>query len=114
MKGMSDSEMEALQGILSHIGPPAQYVSLLDGETPVAMGISVLEDDYVGLFGLVTDASRRNQGFGTQLVWAILGNARANGARTAYLQVEITNDPALRLYIRLGFEEAYRYWYRVK
>ena len=38
--------------------------------------------------------------------------AREHGARTALLNVEAPNQPARRLYDRMGFEEHYRYWYR--
>jgi hypothetical protein len=47
-------------------------------------------------------------------VRAILGGAAAKGARKSYLQVVSGNAPAERLYSRLGFSEAYRYWYRRK
>jgi hypothetical protein len=36
------------------------------------------------------------------------------GALRAYLQVVSGNVPAENLYTKIGFSEAYRYWYRKK
>jgi ribosomal protein S18 acetylase RimI-like enzyme len=41
------------------------------------------------------------------------GWAAGRGARQLYLQVEEDNQPALRLYGRLGFRPSHRYHYRV-
>jgi ribosomal protein S18 acetylase RimI-like enzyme len=43
----------------------------------------------------------------------LLSWGRKMGAEQAYLQVMLSNEPALSLYEKLGFREAYRYWYRV-
>ena len=80
----------------------------------MACGIAVVESGWVGLFGLVTELDMRRRGLGRRLTKALLESGAAAGAKTAYLQVEADNDPALRLYESLGFRDVYQYWYRVK
>jgi ribosomal protein S18 acetylase RimI-like enzyme len=75
-----------------------------------AVGIAVEADGLVGLFCLAVDPIRRRSGLGTALVRALLAGSRAD---VAYLQVEEGNAPAVALYTRLGFAEAYRYCHRV-
>jgi N-acetylglutamate synthase len=75
-----------------------------------AVGIAVDHDGLVGLFCLAVDPARRRSGLGTAIVRALLAGARA---RTAYLQVEEANAPAVALYEQLGFSEAYRYCHRL-
>jgi phosphatidylglycerol:prolipoprotein diacylglycerol transferase len=45
------------------------------------------------------------------LLLALLAWCTAQGARKAYLQVVAANAPALAVYDRFGFREAYRYAY---
>lgn len=75
-----------------------------------AVGIAVEADGVVGLFCLAVDPARRRAGLGTAMVRALLAQSRAD---VAYLQVEERNAPAVALYARLGFGEAYRYCHRV-
>ena len=42
----------------------------------------------------------------------ILSEAQQMGATGSYLQVVAGNAPAERLYDKVGYREAYRYWYR--
>jgi ribosomal protein S18 acetylase RimI-like enzyme len=76
----------------------------------VAVGIAVEDDGIVGLFCLAVDPARRRGGLGTAMVRALLARSAAS---IAYLQVESSNAPAIGLYERLGFSEAYRYCHRV-
>jgi ribosomal-protein-alanine acetyltransferase len=48
----------------------------------------------------------RRRGLGRALMAAALDAARASGAETAFLEVDVDNTPAVALYERLGFERA--------
>jgi ribosomal protein S18 acetylase RimI-like enzyme len=74
----------------------------------------VAERGYVGLSSIVTAVDARNQGLGRRLVGHLLAWGQQHGAHTAHLAVMLDNAPALRLYARFGFREAYRYWYRAR
>ena len=76
----------------------------------VAVGIAVEADRLVGLFCLAVDPARRRSVLGTALVRGLLAASRAS---VAYLQVEEANAPAVTMYARLGFAEAYRYCHRI-
>lgn len=79
----------------------------------VASAMGVLEDEYFGLFDMVTKPIYRQQGHATKLVSGMLEWAKQQGARHAYLQVVEANTAARGLYSKLGYRELYRYWYRV-
>ena len=87
--------------------------SLVDSDRPVACGVGVIADGYFALFDIVTDPKLRGRGYGTKLISGLPGWALENGGRHAYLQVVEANEPARHICARLGFDEAYRYWYRV-
>lgn len=78
----------------------------------VATGLTIVEDNWAGLFDIVTAPAARQQGFGRRIVDSLLRAAWDLGARHAYLQVGADNTPARRLYARYGFQERYLYWYR--
>jgi ribosomal protein S18 acetylase RimI-like enzyme len=85
----------------------------LDGET-VACGQIALENDLVGLYDVFSAVASRGRGHATLLCRHLLSQARARGARHAYLQVEADNAPARAVYSRLGFADAYAYHYRTR
>ena len=103
-----------MKRMLESIIPQRCFMALKqEGET-VATGLAVLERGYVGLFDIVTASHLRKQGLGRQLILHLLNWARIHGAHHAYLQVVYENAPARRLYEKLGFQEIYTYWYRIK
>lgn len=108
------NNFHTLTQMLKNIIPKKFFVSLkYDGRT-IGCGLGVMENECIGLFDIIIHPAYRGQGFGEQLVLNILNIGKLNGAKTAYLQVVIENTPAMRLYSKLNFKEAYKYWYRIK
>ncbi|UCE10069.1 MAG: GNAT family N-acetyltransferase [Candidatus Thorarchaeota archaeon] len=102
------------KGIMDRTLPEKVFASVsMDGGI-VGVGFGVRENEWVGLFSLVTLDNYRRQGVALSINSAIAEWGRRRGAAKCYLQVETENKPALRLYNKLGFEEVYRYWYRVR
>jgi ribosomal protein S18 acetylase RimI-like enzyme len=94
---------------------PVRYrgVRLLDADGSLAaVGQAAREGDRVGLYDVFTPPGQRGRGHAGRLCAALLAQAAAEGARSAYLQVEADNAPARAVYARLGFGDAYGYHYR--
>lgn len=115
LSGSALDKRDAHLAILRRIPGDARFATLWDERigAPVACGLAVAEQGLVGLYDVVTDREQRNRGFGSALVTSLLNWSIDQGARDAYLQVVAANDPAVALYRKLGFREAYHYWYRM-
>ncbi|MGX1100039.1 GNAT family N-acetyltransferase [Amorphus sp. MBR-141] len=114
LTGLSASSATAHAAIVQAIAVPAGFATVLVDDRAVGFGLAVYERQAVGLFDLVISEDARRRGLGCALIEALLAWGRGLGATSAYLQVAVANDGALRLYDRLGFAEAYRYRYRIK
>lgn len=112
LSGIADRHHLTLRHMLRSIVPARCFASLQADGGIVACGMGVAQDGWVGLYDIVTDAKCRRQGHGQRLMEQILAWGKGQGAQTAYLQVMPDNAPALALYGKLGFREAYPYWYR--
>jgi GNAT superfamily N-acetyltransferase len=88
------------------------FASIGEGPATRAQGIGVLQRGRACLCEIVTDPAYRRQGLAASIVGALCGWAREREA-VPWLQVVAANGAAVSLYAGLGFEEAYRYWYRV-
>jgi GNAT superfamily N-acetyltransferase len=93
--------------VFARLAGRATFASL---DEHTAVGIAVEAGGLVGLFCLAVDPARRRGGLGTAMVRALLARSAAS---IAYLQVEERNAPAVALYRRLGFGEAYLYCHRI-
>jgi N-acetylglutamate synthase len=100
--------------MLASILMPAGYATVVEDGKPVAYGLAVVERGMVGLFDIVTVPEARRRGAGRLLVKSLLAWGRSQGATASYLQVLGTNDAARGLYGGFGFQEAYRYHYRIR
>ncbi|MGN7358418.1 GNAT family N-acetyltransferase [Paenibacillus sp. SAF-054] len=112
--GLSARSQTAMQKMLSQTVLQAGYFTLYAESVPVACGLGVMEDGFVGLYDIVTSEPHRNRGYGEQLILNMLKWAKENGAAKGYLQVVQNNGSANRLYAKLGYRHLYSYWYRVK
>ena len=111
----TDPEQKDLHAkILNAIPTEMIFASVKRDSKTVACGLGVIEDEYVGIFDLITAPEERRQGFGTNLLNGILQWSQTKGATCAYLQVMMNNKIAWRMYQRTGFENLYHYWYRVR
>lgn len=88
------------------------YVAVRAAGGTLACGSATLHGALAGIFGMVTAEAQRGRGLARTLVAALLADARASGADTAYLQVESDNEPARSVYRKFGFADCYAYWYR--
>lgn len=103
----------ALAEILSAIKPPSGFFMKQDpGNGAVATVLCVQDNDLAGILSLAVAQSHRREGLGTEMLSSALRWARISGGRTAWLQVEASNEAAIALYQRFGFSRAYsyRYW----
>lgn len=87
------------------------YFRMWAGVNPIGVARMVVHHGYAGVFALNVAPHLRGQGLGRWTMKYLMNAALGQRAHTIYLQVETTNTGARRLYQRLGFVEAYRYWY---
>ncbi|MGL4233649.1 MAG: GNAT family N-acetyltransferase [Casimicrobium sp.] len=113
LRGDTDDEITAL--IARWKALPLQISSYVardvsNGEA-VAHALTIREEDCIGIFDVITKETHRGRGLASALIARALTDAHNAGGRAAYLQV-MANNPALRVYERLGFATAYDYSYR--
>lgn len=114
LNNVQERYMPVMRHMLEHIAPQKCLAAVHVNGQIAAVGLGVLDRGFLGLFDIVTEPNLRQKGYGHQLMLYLLNWGKANKADYAYLQVTLSNGPALYLYEKLGFHEIYRYWYRVK
>ena len=104
--------------------PAAVYlVGEVDGEIAGYAGTHIVIDES-HVTNLCIRPAYRGRGFGRTLMEALMEASRREGAEAVTLEVRVSNRPALRLYLSLGFtiagirrnyyngpEDAYVMWY---
>ncbi len=79
----------------------------------IATGLGILDRDHVGIYAIHVHENYRQKGLGRHIVAYLLRAGYKKGATHSYLQVVSSNTPAKALYRSLGFNIAYRCWFRV-
>ena len=76
----------------------------LEGEIVGYAVVMIAADEYHILNICITPAYQK-RGLGYRFLQWLLGYGRDTGARTAFLEVRVSNKGAIRLYRNLGFDE---------
>lgn len=113
MAGLSRTAMDTSLVMLGLIAGEARgVIAYAPGGNPAAAALAV-NTGVIGIYvDVVTDATKRRNGYGRAAMQAALNWTRSTGADFAAIQVVANNAPAARLYETLGFVEQYRYHYR--
>lgn len=112
VRGLNASMRAGISEVVNTIEPETGlFLAEVNGRA-VTTAICVHDGDLAGLFEVATAETFRGQGHARNTVLSALKWARMRGARTAWLQVETANYPAVALYSSLGFQTLYFYHYR--
>jgi ribosomal protein S18 acetylase RimI-like enzyme len=111
--GVTSLQDELHRAMVRSIALPSAFATLHEQGEAIGFGLAVLERGAVGLYDIVVEPPQRRRGHGRTLTRALMNWGREEGASSAYLQVREQNAPARRLYAEQGFEDLYRYHYRV-
>lgn len=114
LSGKALDQQQTHAAILQALPAPRIFATLWDGGQVVACAIGVVYAQALSIVDVVTAPQQRRNGYATGLLSQIVGWAQRMGASDAALQVQGDNVGARALYARLGFQEIYRYWYRVQ
>jgi GNAT superfamily N-acetyltransferase len=107
-----DADLDAERDLLGRVTRPAGYVRAMAGDDVVAVGRVVADTGWAGVFGMVTLPRARGRGAARAVLAGAARWAAARRIERLYLQVELGNDAALRLYGRAGFTPVCTYHYR--
>lgn len=89
------------------------FVLSVDGK-PAAKAMCTVDGTLAGIYEVATAPALRGKGLARKVVSTALAFSAAHGARTSFLMVDQSNDPAIALYESYGFEAVYPYQYRAE
>lgn len=102
--------LRSLGGTLG-LAPNRIFVGVERGKVLGTATVIMLSDTGY-LVGVATDSSARGRGIATHVLEQVRISSQKRGQRWLALDVESENEPAIRVYRRLGYEERARFsWY---
>lgn len=113
MQERGPAERAVYARIVGSLTVPAAFASLAVDGRIVSAAFAALHDRLLCIESVVTDGAHRGRGLARRMLGGLFAWGEAQGMNGACLQVQADNDPAIRLYHRLGLTaELYRYHYR--
>ena len=114
-EGFTDiTKQETFRQMLSKVLVETIYCSVIkDGEV-IACASAAIEHGYMLLQNVVVSPEYRGRGYGKIVCESLIAQAKENGAHHTYLQVVRENAVAVNMYLKLGYEKVYTYWYMKK
>lgn len=85
--------------------PLSVWIVACDGDTVAGYVGSQTVMDETDMMNLAVDPAYRRQGIGEGLVAHLINHLMMRGSRCLTLEVRASNDPAIRLYSKLGFRQ---------
>ena len=109
-----ETKKNTFQKMLSRVMIDALYGILYYEGEPVACASIAVEHGYALLHNVIVTSSMRGKGLGEKLCRAMIAKAKEMRADHVFLQVVQSNQVAMNLYKKLGFQKDYVYWYMKK
>ena len=106
-----ETKKNTFQKMLSKVMIDTAYAILYFEGEPVACASIAVERGYALLHNVIVTSAMRGKGLGEALCRAMISKAKEMGAEHVFLQVVQTNQVAMNLYKKLGFQKDYTYWY---
>ncbi|MCR5458572.1 MAG: GNAT family N-acetyltransferase [Acetatifactor sp.] len=106
-----ETKKNTFQKMLSRVMIDASYGILYYEGEPVACASIAVEHGYALLHNVIVTSAMRGKGLGEKLCRAMISKAKEMGAEHVFLQVVQSNQVAMNLYKKLGFQKDYTYWY---
>lgn len=113
MTPLDPSRAATLRRMLDGIVPVARFGWLSENGQPLAAAFVVVQGPLMSTYHAVTVPAARRRGLMRALLGRLTAWAMEEGATAGGLFVVANNEAAGALYQRLGYEELYRYHYRV-
>jgi ribosomal-protein-alanine N-acetyltransferase len=101
-------DVAAVAALLAHPGSIAMVATYGVPATVGAFALAQVAADEAEILTIAVDPTWRRKGVAARLVGGIKRGALRSGARTLFLEVAASNEPAIALYRRVGFVEAGR------
>ena len=102
------NEAWSFQSLASSFGTEA-FVGVLaeDGGEIAGYGGITVAADSADIDNIAVTEPYRNSGVGTQVLNELCSAAKSKGAKKAFLEVRVSNVPAMSLYLKNGFKGVY-------